>query len=139
MRVLLDTNVVSEGRRVAPDPRVQDRLKSIGAEDAFVSVVTLGEIAYGIRRLSSGQKRHDLERWLVTFESEYASRILQVDAETAHIWGDITAATESKGRTLRPQDGLIAATALRHGLHLWTRNTSDFEPTGVLLFNPWGE
>jgi len=34
-------------------------------------------------------------------------------------------------------DGLIAATALHHGLQVMTRDTADFEPTGALLFDPW--
>lgn len=44
---------------------------------------------------------------------------------------------EQQGRPIPAVDGLIAATALRHGLHLMTRNVSDFEATGVLLINPW--
>lgn len=137
MRVLLDTNVVSEGRRVAPDQRVQERLRALRAEDTYVSAITIGELSYGVRRLAVSQKRRDLENWLTTFEREYESRILVVDTETAQIWGDIAAAAEAKGRHLRPQDGLIAATAIRHGLQLWTRNTSDFEATSVTLVNPW--
>ncbi|MEX0793551.1 MAG: hypothetical protein WD045_10470 [Pirellulaceae bacterium] len=45
--------------------------------------------------------------------------------------------SRKKGKPIPAVDGLIAATALRHGLHLMTRNVSDFEATGVLLINPW--
>lgn len=137
MRLLLDTNVVSEGRRVSPDQRVVERLGALSDDDTYVSVITLGELAYGIRRLSAGQKRRDLEEWLATFQTMFAARILGIDAETALIWGEIVVSAEAKGRPLRPQDGLIAATAMRHGLHLWTRNVRDFEATGVLVSSPW--
>ncbi|MBY0313523.1 MAG: type II toxin-antitoxin system VapC family toxin [Phycisphaerales bacterium] len=137
MRLLLDTNVVSEARRVSPDPRVQARISALNDEDTFVSVITVGELAYGIQRLAAGQKRRKLEEWLATLQSMFASRVLAVDVETALIWGEIVASAEGKGRPLRPQDGLIAATAIRHGLHLWTRNVRDFEATGVLVSSPW--
>lgn len=63
----------------------------------------------------------------ISLEQSYASRILTVDSETTHAWGEVAAVCEAKGRTLPPQDGLIAASALRHGLHLMTRNVKDFE------------
>ena len=84
-----------------------------------------------------GKKRRELEAWLIVLEHSYVSRILSVDAETAHTWGEVAAVIRATGRDLQPQDGLIAATALRHGLHLMTRNVKDFEGTGVLLINPW--
>ncbi len=67
----------------------------------------------------------------------FASRILGIDIETARIWGEFTARASSRGQIVPPTDGLIAASALRHGLHVMTRNVSDFAPTGALLLNPW--
>jgi predicted nucleic acid-binding protein len=137
MRVLLDTNVVSEFRRVSPNPRVIERVKELRPEDAYLSVITVGELVYGTKRLSPGKRRRALEAWILALERSYASRILAVDSETTHAWGELTAACEAQGKTLPPQDGLIAATALRNGLHLMTRNARDFESTGVLVVNPW--
>jgi len=137
MRVLLDTNVVSEFRRVNPNPRVIQRVRELRPEDAYLSVITVGELVYGAKRLPKGKKRRGLEAWILTLEQAYGSRILTVDSETTHVWGELTATCEAKGRGLPPQDGLIAATALRHGLHLMTRNVADFEGTGVLVMNPW--
>jgi predicted nucleic acid-binding protein len=65
--------------------------------------------------------------------------MLPVDLETARLWGEITARGRKGGKTLAALDGLIAATALRHGLHLMTRNERDFADTGVLIVNPWQE
>ncbi|MGC1580631.1 MAG: hypothetical protein WA766_04065 [Candidatus Acidiferrales bacterium] len=67
----------------------------------------------------------------------YADRVLPVDLETSHIWGEFTASAQKSGKIVPASDGLIAATARRHDLHLMTRNTGHFEPTGVLLLNPW--
>lgn len=80
-----------------------------------------------------------MQSWLQTLEREYASRILPVDREAAHIWGELTAATQGQGKIVASNDGLIAATARRHGLHIMTRNLADFEPMGVMLINPWEE
>jgi predicted nucleic acid-binding protein len=60
-----------------------------------------------------------------------------VDLETSRIWGELTADARKRGKTVPASDGLIAATARRHGLHIMTRNTADFESTGVLLLNPF--
>jgi predicted nucleic acid-binding protein len=70
-------------------------------------------------------------------ERHYADRVLPVDLETSHIWGELTAAAQKIGKIIPASDGLIAATARRHGLHVMTRNTEHFEPTGVMLVNPW--
>jgi predicted nucleic acid-binding protein len=70
-------------------------------------------------------------------ERAYEDRLLPVDLERSHIWGEITASAQRLGRSLPATDGLIAATALRRGLHVMNRNTSDFSLAGVLLLNPW--
>jgi predicted nucleic acid-binding protein len=82
------------------------------------------------RALVEGPQRKTLERL-------YADRLLPVDLETSRIWGELTTAARKGGRTVAVGDGLIAATARRHGLHVMTRNTADFESTGVLLLNPF--
>lgn len=137
MRVLLDTNVVSELRRSGADPRVVQRVTELGPEDTYLSVITVGELVYGVNRLAVGKKRRALEAWILALEQTYASRILPIDAEITHVWGEVTAKCDAKGKPLSPQDGLIAATALRHGLYLMTRNVDDFSETGVRLIDPW--
>lgn len=137
MKYLLDTNVVSEARRTECDPTVRARLASIADEDLCISVITIGEIAYGIARLEPGKRRRQFEEWLGQTEHFFADRLLQVDQETARAWGHITAKAAAKGRAIHAADGLIAATAVRHGLQLMTRNTKDFGTTGAMLINPW--
>jgi len=110
---------------------------ALGSESLFVSVVSVGEIAKGIALLRESQKKSALRAWLQALERDYDDRLLPVDLEPGHIWGELTAAAQKTGKTVPASDGLIAATARRHGLHLMTRNTAHFESTGVLLLNPW--
>lgn len=139
MKFLLDTNVISEARRPNGNLNVRARLAATPPEDKFLSVVTVGEIAAGTAKLDAGQRRRELQAWLEQAEQFFADRLLPVDRDIAHLWGDLTARTARLGRELHMADGLIAATALHHGLRLMTRNTSDFEPTGVLIVNPWDD
>ena len=137
MKVLLDTCVLSELRRSDSNPRVRATVKSHRDSDLFISVLTLGEIIKGITLLTPGKKKEGLHQWVQGIEQNYADRILPIDSETSRIWGEITAQARTHGIIVPAVDGLIAATALCHGLHLMTRNTSDFTATGVLLTNPW--
>jgi hypothetical protein len=91
----------------------------------------------GLPRLAAGRKRTFLGTWLARVEDQYADRILAVDVETARIWGEMTARAQMKGVIIPATDGLLAATALRHGLHVITRNTRHFEASGALVVDPW--
>ncbi len=137
MRALLDTCVLSELRKPRVDTGVRQAVDEIPDDDLFVSVISIGEIAKGIALLDDSRRRRELQSWLQTLERDYAARILQVDRDTAHIWGELTAAARKNGRIISVSDGLIAAIARRHGLHVMTRNVADFEPTGAMLINPW--
>ena len=139
MRVLLDTCVISEIARPCAEERVKASLAAIRSEDLFLSVVTIGEIAQGIALLPGSRKKDTLASFLLSLEQDYRSRILDVDLETARIWGETTAGARQRGKRIPPTDGLIAATAIRHGLHVMTRNVCDFAETGALILNPWDE
>ena len=131
--------MLSELRSPTGHPAVRDAVDALDSDSLFVSVVSIGEIAKGIALLKESKRKHNLRAWLQDLERYYADRILGVDLETSHTWGELTAAAQKLGKIVPTSDGLIAATARRHGLHVMTRNTQDFEPTGVLLVNPWSE
>jgi predicted nucleic acid-binding protein len=137
VNVLLDTCVLSEVRRRQGHPAVKKVVASFAAEELFISVLSIAEIAKGVSLLDDGPHRHELTIWLRALELDHADRILPLDLEAAHIWGELTAAAHRAGTALPAVDGLIAATALRHGLRVMTRNVEDFRITGVLLLNPW--
>jgi predicted nucleic acid-binding protein len=135
--VLLDTCTLAELRRPDGEPSVKAAVAAIADADLFVSVLTVGEIAKGVALLPAGRKKRGLTAWLVGLETHFADQILAVDSETARIWGETTAKAQKKGVVLPAVDALLAATALRHGLHVMTRNTRHFEASGALVVDPW--
>jgi toxin FitB len=137
VRTLVDTCVLSEVQRKQGNPLVRQRLEALAVEDIYLSVLTLGELHKGIEKLKATARKKALEAWFDQLVLTARDRILPIDQETAVIWGEVTARAEKKGRPIPAIDALIAATALRHGLYLMTRNIADFEATGVLLINPW--
>ena len=137
MRVLLDTCVLSELHRPQPHPGVRRAVKQAAGEDLFISVISTGEIAKSIALLKESSNKSTLSTWLQALERDYADRVLAIDLETSHLWGELTASAQKTGNVIPAADGLIAATARRHGLHLMTRNTEHFEAAGVAMVNPW--
>jgi toxin FitB len=133
---LLDTVVLSEFRRAKPSRKVVQWIKAQKAESLFVSVVSIGEIERGIERArkSDAEFAAELESWLETLLSVYADRVLPVSAGAARLWGRLSAKLGNDGADL-----LIAATALSHGATVVTRNVKHFAPTGVRVFNPFGD
>ncbi len=137
---LVDTNIPSEFTHSHPDARVASFIRNAGQENLFLSVISVGEIRKGIDLLPASQKRTELQEWLDTeLRAWFAGRILPVTEAIAERWGALSAAARKQGVTLAVADGIIAATALEHGLTLVTRNTKDFANLGVTLVNPWLE
>jgi predicted nucleic acid-binding protein len=137
VKALLDTCVLAELRHPKGHPAVRAAVAEIADADLFLSVLTVGEIAKGISLLPSSKKKRSLTSWLNGLETRFADRILDVDLETARLWGELTARAQPKGIVIPAVDGLLAATALRHGLHVMTRNTPHFEASGALVIDPW--
>ena len=95
------------------------------------------ELRFGIALLGDPVRRSALAAWYAQLAARFADVILPATLEIAEAWGDLSARLQGAGRRIEAQDGLIAATALVHDLTLWTRNTKDFDGTGVRVFNPW--
>jgi predicted nucleic acid-binding protein len=61
--IILDTNVVSESKRPAPDPNVRSWLATQDVDRLYLTITVLAELAVGIERLPSGRRRTDFRRW----------------------------------------------------------------------------
>lgn len=137
MLTLLDTNVLSELTSRNPMDRVVEFVTALDPMDAFVSVISIGELAFGVARLPMGRRQSELTDWLNAIKAQYSKTLIGPDVETAQIWGDLNAMVEAAGRDISTSDRWIAATALQHEMRLATRNTKDFLQTGISLVNPW--
>lgn len=134
MSWLVDTNVISELSRNTPNAKVQEWLCQ-REEALYLSVLTLGELEKGIRKVTNAARRVRLQSWIQDLVLPwFGERILVVDRPVALRWGELNGAAKE---TLPAIDSLIAATALHHQLTVATRNTHDLDRTGVSTINPW--
>jgi predicted nucleic acid-binding protein len=131
---LLDTNVISETRRIRAESSVMAFLSTADGERLFLSVLTLGELRKGVeaKRRTNPAIAEQLGAWVDSLETTFADRVLPIDVATARCWGELSAS-----QSLPVIDTLIAATAIGHGLTLVTRNTRDVASTGVMIVDPW--
>jgi len=135
---LIDTNVLSEAAKPNLDIGVRRWLQGLPTSRAFISVLTLGEIRKGVELLAPGSRKRSLTTWLDDdLPERFHGRILAVDRGVAEAWGRLSAEGRRSGRPLPVIDGLLLATAERHGLTFVTRNAADCEDRGVPLLNPW--
>ena len=136
--ILLDTNVISEPLRTAPDPRVVAWLDAQALETLFLSVVTVAELRFGIARLPAGRRRNGL---IGQLESQvlpsFAGRVLNFDLAATQSYAEAMAKARARGLTVGVADGLIAATAAASGMMVATRDTSPFAAMGLSVINPW--
>ena len=138
--IILDTNVISEPMRAAPDPNVLAWMDAQRPETLYTTVLTLAEIAYGIERMAEGRRRDELvEAAKSVFETDFRDRTLAFDQDSARQYGVIRAARMKAGMPMEPIDAQIAAIARAVGAMIATRNIGDFQACGVHLINPWEE
>ena len=136
---LLDTNVLSEfSRRGELDRWVKQWLEAADTDSLYASVLTIGEIRFGVELLPPSKRRTQLAQWLDRDLPEwFEGRILPVDQSIADRWGLLRAQAQMNGRPLSVIDALLAATALHHNLTVVSRNVSDFSVVGLDVINPW--
>jgi len=130
---LLDTNVISELRRMKPHGAVIEWLQEVSDADLHLSAVTIGEIQAGVEhtRKTDAAKANEIERWLDQVAATY--NVLPMDAQTFRRWARLMHGQSDD----HIEDAMIAATALCHDLTVVTRNVRDFMPFGVRTLDPF--
>ena len=135
---LLDTNIVSELRRPAPDTSVEAFVAAQPEERLFFSEIGFAEIRYGIEQLDDPVRRADLTDWLEnTVRPLFAGRILPVSEDVVLRWRLLLEGGRKRGHTFGQPDLFIAATAALHDLVCVTRDVDHFVAAGVATLNPW--
>jgi len=139
--ILLDTNVISEALRPAPNPEVIGWLNAHFTASA-ISSVTIFELGAGVALLDAGRRKDALESAVSRTVRRFGSRVYAFDAAAAHAASKLLVLARARGLGLHqiPQklaDLQIAGIAFAYGLELATRNVGDFDGLGLQLINPW--
>ncbi len=136
--IVMDTNVLSEIVRAAPAPQVFEWYDSLDAGDVFTTAVTVGELLYGVERLPAGRRRSQLAVVVHKIVHDaLAGHVIPYDLDAAAEFAIVMADRERIGRSIDGPDAQIAAICRSRGAVLATRDTLDFETTGVDVLDPW--
>ena len=135
MAFLLDTNVISELVKPAPNKNVVKFLSTM--DSAWLSIISLHELTYGLRLLPEGKRLVELDEKLQQLLSEYSDWIIPVNQAEANQAALFRVQAKNQGRVIHLADALIAGTAKVHDLSVVTRNVDDFLGIDVGVVNPW--
>ena len=136
--IILDTNVISEPLRQAPESRVIEWINAQAIETLYLSAITVAELRFGVASLSAGKRRDRLQESLEKQALPlFAGRVLPFDMSASHSYGELMANARNSGLAIGTADGYIAATAAANGMIVATRDTSPFKAAGVDVINPW--
>ena len=137
--IVVDTKVLSELWRVAPDPKVLAWMDAQVVETLFLSAITVAELRFGVAAMPPGKRRtiyqERLEREVLP---AFAGRVLPFDLDASKAYGELMArARVGACLAIGNADGYIAATAAARGLMVATRDTSPFKAAGLAVIDPW--
>lgn len=136
--ILLDTNVVSEPLRRAPEARVIEWIDAQPMETLFLSAITVAELRAGVALLPTGKRRsglqENLEKRVLPL---FAGRVIPFDLACTQAYAVLTAKARTAGLAISTADGYIAAIAAANGFAVATRDTALFEAAGAAVIDPW--
>lgn len=136
--ILLDTNVVSEIWKPAPDAGVFAWMDEQMIETLYLSAITVAELRLGLAIMPAGKRRsayHErLEQELLPL---FAGRVLPFDLDASVAYARLMARARANGRAIDHADGWIAATAAARNMIIATRDTGPFEAAGLTVIDPW--
>lgn len=133
--IVVDTDVISEMMRDDADPAVLAWAAAAG--QLHTTAMSIAEVEYGIARLPAGRRRDQLAATASDVFADFQDVILPFDVRAAHRYPEIVANRESRGHPIATADAQIAAVCAARKATLATRNTDDFDSTGIPVVNPW--
>lgn len=138
--ILLDTNVVSEPMKPAPDPAVLRWLDRQASESLYLSATSLAELLVGVARLPSGRRKRGLDAALTGLLRElFGKRILPFDSLAAEQFAKLVPLAASRGTPIAFADATIAAIAAAHRFTVATRDGAIFRAAGIAVIDPWAD
>lgn len=136
--ILLDTNVISEAMRPAPDASITQWIDTQPLDTLYLSTITVAELRSGVALLPVGKRRDALHKSLeLRILPQFAGRILPFDFVCTSAYAKVLATARKSGRGIETADALIAAVAIANALSIATRDTSPFLAAGATVINPW--
>ena len=136
--IILDTNIVSELLRPAPESRVEAWLAAQDGAQVYLTTISEAELRYGVAIMADGKRREALAEAVEgMLRDDFRERILPFDSPAAKAYATIAAAQRAAGRPISPFDCQIAAIARTRGATIATRNAEDFEGCGIEIIDPW--
>jgi toxin FitB len=136
--IILDTNVVSELARAKPDATVVAWLDAQPPTEIATTAITLAELLYGLARLPRGRRKEQLAIAIGRLvDDDLGGRVHPFAVDCADRYAVIVSTRERLGRPISVLDAQIAAICTTRGARLATRNTRDFDHTGIAVVDPW--
>ena len=138
--ILLDTNVISEPLRRAPEARVIKWIDAQSLETLYLSAITVAELRFGVANLPVGKRRDALQ---TSLENQilplFAGRVRPFDMDCTTAYAELMAKAKSAGLAIAAADGYIASIAATNRFSVATRDVSPFQAAGVNVINPWDD
>jgi predicted nucleic acid-binding protein len=136
--IVLDTNVISELWKAAPEPNVLAWIDAQSVETLYLSAVTVAELRFGLAAMPAGKRRsiyqERLEREVLT---AFTGRVLPFDLDASQAYAELMARARAAGKAIGKADGYIAASAVAGGFSIATRDTGPFQAAGLNIIDPW--
>lgn len=135
--ILLDTNVLSEALKPAPNHPVIVWLDTQAADTLFISSVTIAELKFGVGVMPEGKRKDKLKIALEDIINLFEPRILPFDTRAAKLYAELAVKAREAGKGFPTPDGYIASIAAAHKFSVASRDTSAFKAANLTVINPW--
>lgn len=133
---VIDTNIISETAKEAPNPSVINWMKKNNG-NLFITSITVEELRFGEYMLQDGKRKKALKEWIDSLLSDYSESIFDFDARAAEACAKFHEHAIASGHTPTIEDLMIAGIAKANNAVVVTRNIKDFEYLNLPLINPF--